>query len=359
MTQVDEITTLDALERLGPEWLELWQRCPAATPFQSPEWLLPWWRHFSPGTLWVLVVREGQHLQGLAPLFIQCTAAGARHLSFIGCGVSDYLDVLADPSSKVEVVREMLTYLARRQTEWDTCELGDLPSESPLLEASPSDQLLSEFCSGETCTFVPLPDSLEDYERTLPWHLRRDLRSGWNRLSQAGHPRFDQPGTAIVHETMDALFRLHQSRWNHRRLPGVLGDQALQDFHREVASGMLVQERLRLYSLTLDGEPVAVFYGFACRGRLYFYLSGFEPRLKRVSLGSLILKYAVEQAIGTGLRELDFLRGTEPYKFAWGAKERCTKRLLLVKKSPAHRNAVPARAAAWRSISSLPTNTVS
>jgi hypothetical protein len=42
MTWVEEITTMDALERLRWEWSELWTRSPAATPFQSPEWLLPW-----------------------------------------------------------------------------------------------------------------------------------------------------------------------------------------------------------------------------------------------------------------------------------------------------------------------------
>ena len=31
------------LEALAPEWWELWRRCPAATPFQSRAWLLPWW----------------------------------------------------------------------------------------------------------------------------------------------------------------------------------------------------------------------------------------------------------------------------------------------------------------------------
>ena len=30
---------------------ELWRRAPAATPFQSPAWLIPWWRHFGSGEL--------------------------------------------------------------------------------------------------------------------------------------------------------------------------------------------------------------------------------------------------------------------------------------------------------------------
>ncbi len=34
-----------ALSALEPEWRELWERDPAATPFQSPAWLVPWVRY--------------------------------------------------------------------------------------------------------------------------------------------------------------------------------------------------------------------------------------------------------------------------------------------------------------------------
>ena len=40
------ISTPEELERLREEWLALWRRSPSATPFQSPMWLLPWWRAF-------------------------------------------------------------------------------------------------------------------------------------------------------------------------------------------------------------------------------------------------------------------------------------------------------------------------
>jgi CelD/BcsL family acetyltransferase involved in cellulose biosynthesis len=38
---------------------------------------------------------------------------------------------------------------------------------------------------------------------------------------------------------------------------------------------------------------------------------------------------AIEHAIGDGVREFDFLRGDETYKFAWKAEERETLRLIL------------------------------
>src|SRR5215207_8533880 len=54
------------LEALEPSWWELWRRCPSATPFQAPSWLIAWWRNFSPGELAAIAVWRGSRLVGLA-----------------------------------------------------------------------------------------------------------------------------------------------------------------------------------------------------------------------------------------------------------------------------------------------------
>lgn len=360
MTRVAEITRFDALERARPEWSELWDRCPAATPFQSPEWLLPWWRCFRPGELLVLEVRESSgRLIGLAPFFIQPAGEIHRHLAFIGSGISDYQDILAEPDLASEVAGEVISHLARHSSRWERCELGNLGTDSPLLAVQKPNELQSQVLVGETCTFVPLPESAHEYVGRLPWHLRRDLRSGWNRLHRAGAVLFGEAGHSNLEDALEAFFRLHQARWRDRNQPGVLADEPMRVFHREVATGMLVKDHLRLYTLSLDQKIVAAIYGFARAHRLYFYLSGFDPRIKRLSPGSVLLYEVIRRSIDARLTELDFLRGNEPYKFEWGARERPTRRLVLLNRSADQVNAVPARAAASRSTSSLPTKRVS
>ena len=44
------VTNAARLTALQPDWWTLWDRSPAATPFQSPAWLLAWWRNFSPAS---------------------------------------------------------------------------------------------------------------------------------------------------------------------------------------------------------------------------------------------------------------------------------------------------------------------
>ncbi|MFY0526081.1 hypothetical protein ACN28I_24030 [Archangium gephyra] len=42
--EVEEVVSLRGLEQLQGEWRWLWTRCPTATTYQRPEWLLPWYR---------------------------------------------------------------------------------------------------------------------------------------------------------------------------------------------------------------------------------------------------------------------------------------------------------------------------
>src|ERR687888_114117 len=96
---IEEVTTIEALEKLRPEWSALWARCPTSTLFQSPEWLIPWWRHIGEGELWTLSLRHAGRLVGLAPLYIYVKPGSSeRELFLVGIATTDYLDALFDPA---------------------------------------------------------------------------------------------------------------------------------------------------------------------------------------------------------------------------------------------------------------------
>lgn len=126
-----QITTLAELEALRPAWDRLWEECPSATPFQSPDWLIPWWRHLGRGSLWVLALYEGGELSGLAPLFRhRYFGLPLRGVSLLGTGNSDYLDWLVRPGVLPQPFWECLE--AHRK-EWDFCDFQQVPAGSSLL----------------------------------------------------------------------------------------------------------------------------------------------------------------------------------------------------------------------------------
>src|SRR5215212_8285593 len=104
----DVIRTPAALQQIEPEWEALWRSAPGATPFQSPQWLLPWLRHFGGDELYTVALREDGELRALAPLYILRDDDSDESLGlFLGTGITDYLDALADPEGAAEIVGAM------------------------------------------------------------------------------------------------------------------------------------------------------------------------------------------------------------------------------------------------------------
>src|SRR4051812_15873189 len=86
-----ELVTLAEIEAYSAQWQALWQRCPRATVFQRPDWLIPWCRHVLRGEPRALIVMRAGEPIGIAPLFFW-SDGGSRVVSLMGAGASDYCD---------------------------------------------------------------------------------------------------------------------------------------------------------------------------------------------------------------------------------------------------------------------------
>ncbi|MEW5746724.1 MAG: GNAT family N-acetyltransferase [Nitrospirota bacterium] len=329
--ELEEITDNAAFEALRPEWSALWERCPYATPFQSPEWLLPWWKYFGNGRPFALALRCEGHLAGIAPFFIFTHEEGENRVALMGSGISDYLDIILEPGLAAPGTGMIFEHLLSERSRWDLCDFQELRRESPLLAAVPPPGLCAERSVMEVCPLLELPETVAAFRSRLTARSRKRLRKTANGLRQRGEITTGHATAATLSVFLDALFRLHRAVWEQRGQSGVLADPRLAEFHREVAAGFLGLGWLRLRVLRLEEKIIAALYSFAARGRLYCYLSGFDPGTAPLSPGKFILWGAIEEAIDEGIREVDFLRGREEYKYLWGPSDRPNFRLIIKK----------------------------
>src|SRR5438067_1649163 len=114
------------LVELGGEWAQLHQRCPDASPFQRPDWLLPWWDCLGSGKPLGVALSDGGRLVAFAPLFLH-QWLGRRQITFLGNGASDRLGLLAEPGYGHAAAVEFAAILKTIGGEWDLCDLESLP----------------------------------------------------------------------------------------------------------------------------------------------------------------------------------------------------------------------------------------
>ncbi len=305
------IRTDAGLHALRPAWDALWSRIPGASPFQSPAWLLPWWQAFGTGQP-LVVVLDGPDgtVHGLLPLYF-LDERSERKLLPIGIGVTDNLDALALPD--VPVGRLLAAALAAADTA-TVVALTDLAPGAALLDAPLPSGWQESRARTDPCPILGLPG-------VPPPGMARNLRQSRHRADRAGGWSVAVAADPLA--TWDTLVGLHRSRWTrlgHR--DGVLGDPAVLAFHAASVPQLAAAGVLRFYVLHIGSQLAAVYYTLATKpGRLLFYLSAFNEAFARESPGTLLMGAVIEQATAEGIRELDFLRGAEPYKYAWSATD--------------------------------------
>lgn len=319
MLTVTHVRDYDAWRSLAPEWNDLLDRCPRATPFQRPGWLLPWWTEFGSGELAVLAFRAQGRLVGLLPSFIH-RWDGCRQVTLVGTGLTDYLDLTAEAPFARGCATAALEWLQATRDEWDVADWQDLPGDSPLIAAR--DHLRAEVGRGLTATAASLCAGASEQHASLPHGLRRTIRISTRRLEKQARLEFETIRSDPDAIALKALFRLHQQRWAGRGGPqSMLDSTSAQRFLVAATKALSARGTLRLYTMRFAGYIVALIYAILDRAHVYGYITGMDPDLAKFSPGSLLLNYAMADAIGEGARVWDFLRGEEEYKFQWGARQ--------------------------------------
>jgi CelD/BcsL family acetyltransferase involved in cellulose biosynthesis len=328
-----EFRRVEDLATIVPAWAALWQHCPTATPFERPEWALPWAENFCPNTLCALAIYGGNELLGLA-LWFRYTQKTERRIAFVGGGDSDYHEVLYRPGWAQVVVGSLHEHLIDTRGGWDRCDFEQLPTESPLASHLPAQPLCFERTEGDPCPVLCIDDSTSAVAG-VPVHQLARYRKCLRRAERRGRVSLHLSESEAVPQALDDLFRFHTSRWQPRGSAGTTMGPENEAFLRAVAGRFAHSSTLRLYALRFDDRNVAVLYGFISKNTMFCYLQGFDQDLAKYSPGMLIVGSVIHRAAEEGLRTVDFLRGSEPYKFAWGGRSRATSVVRLrVQPSP-------------------------
>ncbi len=353
--RVIPLTTVDDLLRVQT----LWNALAGGVPFRQWEWCSTWWRHYGDrkGMLVLTAYDERGQVSGLAPCFIETSAARGRVLQFFGSGetCADYLTLLCRSEHQDAIADAMANWLTENHDAWDLIELsGIVADDGPLLAMQRRLQHSGNELDVEqamNCWRLALPATWEAYEKQLSKSHRKQVRRSCEQMLQPGKAVLHtviqgapSGAEADFHRVFQILVDLHQRRWRRRGGEGVFASPRCLAFHRDVAQQFLAVGKLRLHWLAIDGRPAAAAYNFAGDDAVYGYQSGVEPELLDQGPGALTAIATLQGAIQDGFGAFDFLRGDEPYKAHWRAIPRPCVNLRVVP----NRRAARLRYRAWR-----------
>lgn len=306
----------------GP-WATLWERCPEATPFQAPAWILPWARHYAPDRCGAVIAGSKHAPAAIVPFF---TWRGSLLLA--GTGPADYADGLFAPEAR-EYAAALLAGICAAAIERDCMkiDLQQLRAESPLLHAPAPERWASECHEGVACPVAQL--SGEDGLGGVSSRWRKNLRRARRQLEAHSASDLALISSRDAGDTAQVLERLHALRWEEKGERGVLVDELMRGFLRSALPELAASGLLRAHRLAAQGNSIAVVLAFQDRNRAHFYLSGFDPAWAAWSPGLVTVAAAMTHAAREGVREFHFLRGREAYKYHLGAQDRAMWRRVL------------------------------
>jgi CelD/BcsL family acetyltransferase involved in cellulose biosynthesis len=309
------IGVLTELEPMAPAWRALWKRSPAAAVFQSPDWLIPWWRHFAPGRLMCIALWRDKDLVGLSPLYLE---DGSQCLLPVGISLSDYLDVLIAEKSEVAVRLAMQAGIVRACGDTDIC-FPDVAPDASILALRINGLRLCK-SAGKPAPELALGPAGNPL-KNVPAHQRQNLRTAENRARRRECIVSDVAAEHLS-QFIPALMQLHSARQQQLGHEGLAKDMRVLPFFTEAFGALAREGVVRAYSLECEGRLIGGYLGFVHSGRASYYFGGFDPAFAFESPGTILIGHAMRCAALDGAQTFDFLRGPEPYKYVWGAHDR-------------------------------------
>ncbi|HWS14822.1 MAG TPA: GNAT family N-acetyltransferase [Candidatus Methylomirabilis sp.] len=296
------------------EWNLLLSGSETNTVFQTYEWIWTWWNVFGHlHSLFLVEVREGGQLLALGPLMLVCSG-WKRSLRFIGEDNSDYCDFIAG-ERKQDALKAIFDAIASWK-EWNVIQLKNVPESSTTIAA------VREFCGRTGKHFLEADEincptliirGYEDHARRVS--RRKTIRRRHNYLRKTGDLKvFHLETVEEATRYFDLFVGQHIRRWSGTSSPSLFLKQGNRDFYLDLIEALLPRGLLLFTVLEYEDRPVAFHFGFDYGSKVLWYKPSFDPDYRRLSPGTVLLKYLIEYCIEQGRDELDFTIGDEPFK---------------------------------------------
>lgn len=328
--RVEVITSIDDLEGVVEAWGALHEASPRADLFNGPAWVMSWLESY-----WLdrpvsfRLVWRGGTLVGVVPLvhdtdgMVWCPGFHVTPVNLqtprmdvlteaCGAGVMDA--VLSD-----EVRRDRRVHLAFKSLPSDS-----MPSSLVKRQARANGLQVVEK-AGMSSPVVEADGGWSEYVATRPKKLRREMRRKRRNFER-------QPGATWrvvrrlpdVRDAMERVMEIERASWKEQEGTSLTSERGSERFYRSLAGRLAARGELRIDLLELEGRPIAHLLGARLGDVVFGLKTSYAMDVAGLSPGAVLFGYALEDCLTSGVRVVELLGVTAPWKeaFATGSRGR-------------------------------------
>lgn len=298
-------------EPVAGEWDALVDRT-AAGPFARPGWYQAWWDAFGQGDLEIAVLRRGVDVAAVLPLHVR---RGARR-SLTNWHTPELAIPADDHAARAALLAGVLGG-SRLPVTLSILTAGR-PEAAAVPAAAAASGMRLLLHVAERSPYVALDGDWETYAAGLPRRRRSELRRRRRRLEELGAVTFEvADGTERLEPLLREGYGVEGSGWKLQEGTAIVSSPETERFYSAVARWAAARGTLRLGFLRVDGRAVAFHLTLEESGVAYLLKGGYDPELRALSPGQLLIGEMLHWAFGRGLRTYEFLGAEEDFKRDW------------------------------------------
>jgi CelD/BcsL family acetyltransferase involved in cellulose biosynthesis len=306
-----------AFAGIADRWRTVLATDPAATVFHTPQYLATWWSEFgSRETLRMIEVLDGDRTIAIAPMTVGADGV-AR---FAGDhDTTDYRGPTSAPEQRDAVAAAVFEAMGGDGAR--AFDLDGLAADSGWPDAFTDAAKAAGYSVGEehpeACPRITIPGSYEAYLAALPGKLRHEIQRKARRLERDAGPYTIRLATEhTLDDDLEKFFAMHRSASGPK---GHFMYEGMATFFGSFAWMLFSQGWLRLALLEVGDEPWAGVFAFAFGGEWGVWNSAYDHSKRELSPGMVLMGDCIRFAAEEGSHTFDLLRGTEAYKYRFGA----------------------------------------
>jgi CelD/BcsL family acetyltransferase involved in cellulose biosynthesis len=294
-------------------------------PFFQPYWFASFCKTFlNDQSAEVVTVRDESRLRGVLPLmrkhhfFGRIPVTTLRSLSGIHSCRFDFICSEAERESVALAAWQAL----KRDNSWTAFEALNVPqggSFESIMQHAQRDGFLTGTWPTLLSPYLTLPAAGMSAFSNCPERYKPDrkrLDRYYRKLQQSGVPRFEV-STSFNEQIFNEFLDLEGSGWKGSNGGAIRCSPVVTSFYREVLSRAASLGQLRICTLRLGEQRIAMELAFITENRCYSPKIAYDERFSHCAPGQLLIRHIIEDLAAREVKSYDLLGPRARHKLLW------------------------------------------